>query len=164
MARGGRAAMRKVTASVMAALLAMLPATLRAETTALMPPALDLARDCRPVAPPPVLDRDWSLWRGEAVDIPCEVNGRRYLLIATAGLRRKAKIHDEVETFSALQAARSIKRADLCLLIVDCAAGAMMQDRKIAQIIVNEQKPCKTAKRGRGMEWPASARASDIER
>jgi len=78
----------------------------------------------------------------DAVDIPCEVNGRRYLLIDTAGLRRKAKIHDEVETFSALQAARSIKRADLCVLIVDCAEGATMQDRKIAQIIVNEQKPC----------------------
>ncbi|HEY2573158.1 MAG TPA: ribosome biogenesis GTPase Der, partial [Verrucomicrobiaceae bacterium] len=78
----------------------------------------------------------------DAVDIPCEVNGRRYLLIDTAGLRRKAKIHDEVETFSALQATRSIKRADLCVLIVDCAEGAAMQDRKIAQIIVNEQKPC----------------------
>ncbi len=78
----------------------------------------------------------------DAVDIPCEVNGRRYLLIDTAGLRRKAKIHDEVETFSALQATRSIKRADLCVLIVDCADGATMQDRKIAQIIVNEQKPC----------------------
>lgn len=78
----------------------------------------------------------------DAIDIPCEVGGRRFLLIDTAGLRRKSKIHDAVETFSALQATRSIKRADLCLLVVDCAEGARMQDRKIAQIIVEQQKPC----------------------
>lgn len=78
----------------------------------------------------------------DAVDIPCQINGRPYLLIDTAGLRRKAKIHDSVETFSALQATRGIKRADLCLLVIDCAEGTKMQDRKIAQIVVEQQKPC----------------------
>lgn len=77
----------------------------------------------------------------DAIDIPCEIDGRSYTLIDTAGLRRKAKIHDEVETFSAMQATKSIRRADLCLLMVDCT-GITMQDRKIAQLIVEERKPC----------------------
>jgi len=77
----------------------------------------------------------------DAIDIPCEVNGNKYTLVDTAGLRRKAKIHDAVETFSAMQATKSIRRADLCLLMVD-ATGITMQDRKVAQIILNEQKPC----------------------
>lgn len=78
----------------------------------------------------------------DAVDIPFEIKGRKYLLIDTAGMRRKARIHDEVETFSSLRAAQSIRRADLCLLVVDCADGAKMQDRKIAELIVKAQKPC----------------------
>lgn len=78
----------------------------------------------------------------DAVDIPCRMNGRDYLMIDTAGLRRKARIQDAVETYSASRAAHSIKRADLCLMVVDCAEGAKMQDRKIAQIIVEQQKPC----------------------
>jgi GTPase len=77
----------------------------------------------------------------DAIDIPCEVNGKRYMLVDTAGLRRKAKIHDAVETFSAMQATRTIRRSDLCLLMVD-ATGITMQDRKVAQLIVDEQRPC----------------------
>lgn len=78
----------------------------------------------------------------DAIDIPCEISGKKYTLIDTAGLRRKAKIHDVVETFSAMQATKSIRRADLCLLMVDCASGITMQDRKVAQLIVEYQKPC----------------------
>ena len=77
----------------------------------------------------------------DAIDIPCEFGGRSYTLIDTAGLRRKAKIHDAVESFSAMQATKSIRRADLCLLVVDGSA-ITMQDRKIAQLIVEERKPC----------------------
>lgn len=77
----------------------------------------------------------------DAIDIPVEFRGNPYILIDTAGMRRKAKIHDEVETFSSLQSTKSIKRADICLLMVDCT-GITMQDRKIASIIVEQEKPC----------------------
>ncbi len=77
----------------------------------------------------------------DAIDIPCEVGGRSYTLVDTAGLRRKAKIHDWVETHSAMSATRTIRRADICLLMVDCTE-ITMQDRKIAQLIVQERKPC----------------------
>ncbi len=76
------------------------------------------------------------------LDIPFEIRGRRYLLIDTAGMRRKARISDAVETFSSIRAAQTIKRADLNILVVDCAEGAKMQDRKIAEIIVKSEKPC----------------------
>jgi GTP-binding protein len=78
----------------------------------------------------------------DAIDIPCTVAGNTYTLVDTAGLRRKAKIQDAVESFSAMQATKSIRRADLCLLMVDCAEGISMQDRKIASLIVEYQKPC----------------------
>ena len=78
----------------------------------------------------------------DSVDIPFEMRGRNYLLIDTAGLRRKAKVHDTVEVFSTNSATRSIKRADVCILMVDCAEGPKMQDRKIAQLIVEHRKPC----------------------
>lgn len=78
----------------------------------------------------------------DAIDVPCTVAGREYVLVDTAGLRRKAKIHDAVESFSAMQATKTIRRADLCLLMVDCAEGISMQDRKIASLIVEYQKPC----------------------
>ena len=77
----------------------------------------------------------------DAIDIPVEFRGTPYILIDTAGMRRKAKIHDEVETFSSMQAAKSIKRADICLLMVDCT-GITAQDRTIAGIIADQEKPC----------------------
>jgi GTP-binding protein len=77
----------------------------------------------------------------DAIDIPCEIGHKQYTLVDTAGLRRKAKIHDMVESHSAMSATRSIRRADICLLMVDCTE-ITMQDRKIAQLIVEERKPC----------------------
>ncbi|MBL9146669.1 MAG: ribosome biogenesis GTPase Der [Verrucomicrobiaceae bacterium] len=78
----------------------------------------------------------------DSLDIQCKIHGKKYQLIDTAGIRRQAKIHDEVEAFSVQRAIQSIERADLCLLIVDCEEGAKMQDRKIAQIILEKHKPC----------------------
>lgn len=78
----------------------------------------------------------------DSLDIRCTISGKEYLLIDTAGIRRQAKIDKPVEIFSIQRALHSIKRADLCLLVVDCAEGAKMQDRKITQIILEEQKPC----------------------
>lgn len=77
----------------------------------------------------------------DSIDIPYEYRGQKYKLIDTAGLRRKAKIHDAVESFSAMATTRTLKRADLCILMLD-ATDMTMQDRKIAQLIVEQQRPC----------------------
>lgn len=78
----------------------------------------------------------------DALDIHASWNGKRYQLIDTAGIRRRAHLDTYVEISSVERSVQSIKRADLCLLVVDCADGAKMQDRKIAQIILEERKPC----------------------
>ena len=78
----------------------------------------------------------------DALDIQATWNGKKYQLIDTAGIRRRAHLDTVVEISSVDRSVQSIKRADLCLLVIDCAAGAKMQDRKIAQIILEERKPC----------------------
>ncbi|HBM78901.1 MAG TPA: ribosome biogenesis GTPase Der [Verrucomicrobiales bacterium] len=78
----------------------------------------------------------------DAVDIPYDRAGERHTLIDTAGLRKRSRMDTSVEVFSAMRAERSIRRADLCLLVVDIAAGITAQDRKIARLVQKEQKPC----------------------
>jgi GTP-binding protein len=78
----------------------------------------------------------------DAVDIPYVRDGEKHNLIDTAGLRKRSSMEDAVEVFSAMRSERSIRRADLCLLVVDLAAGVAAQDRKIARLIQKEKKPC----------------------
>ena len=78
----------------------------------------------------------------DAVDIPYAWQDEKHLLIDTAGLRQRSRMDDSVEVFSAMRTERSIRRADICLLVVDLDAGVSAQDRKIAKLIQKEQKPC----------------------
>jgi GTP-binding protein len=78
----------------------------------------------------------------DSLDIHCTYNGKAYQLIDTAGIRRQSKVDTDVEIFSIQRSFQAVKRADICLLVVDCADGAKMQDRKIAQLILEERKPC----------------------
>jgi len=78
----------------------------------------------------------------DALDIQATWNSKKYQLIDTAGIRRRAHLDTYVEISSVERSIQSIKRADLVLLVIDCADGAKMQDRKIAQIILEERKPC----------------------
>jgi GTP-binding protein len=67
----------------------------------------------------------------DPVDVEVEVAGKRYLLIDTAGIRRKSKIEEEVELASVMQAIRTIDRADIVLLMCDIAAGVSEQDQRL---------------------------------
>jgi len=78
----------------------------------------------------------------DSVDIPYEHRGELHTLIDTAGLRPRSRMDTSVEVFSAMRAERSIRRADICLLVVDVAAGISAQDRKIARSVAKEGKPC----------------------
>lgn len=78
----------------------------------------------------------------DAIDLPCDYAGERFTLIDTAGLRPRSKRDSSVEVFSAMRTERSVRRADLCVLVIDLAAGISSQDRKIAQMILEEKKPC----------------------
>ena len=78
----------------------------------------------------------------DAIDIPFEKEGRPYLLIDTAGLRRRTKIDSLVEVFSVQRAKDSVRRADVCALVIDAGEGVTMQERKIAQFMLEAHKPC----------------------
>jgi len=78
----------------------------------------------------------------DAIDVPYERNGRPFVLIDTAGIRKRTKRDTVVEVFSVMRAERSVRRADLCALVIDAATGVREQDRKIGQLIVEENKPC----------------------
>ncbi|MGI6462949.1 MAG: ribosome biogenesis GTPase Der [Candidatus Scatomorpha sp.] len=65
-----------------------------------------------------------------------------YLLIDTAGLRRKSKVKDSIEYFSVLRAKLAIDKSDVCLLMIDAEEGASEQDTKIAGLIQDAGKAC----------------------
>ena len=77
----------------------------------------------------------------DAIDISYECDGRQFVFIDTAGIRRRGKRSSSVEVFSVMRAERSIRRADLCVLIVDLTMGATAQDKRIAGLIQKAQKP-----------------------
>ena len=77
----------------------------------------------------------------DAVDIAYERDGQSYLLIDTAGMRARSKHSTSVEVFSVMRAERTIRRADLCVLVIDLTSGVTTQDKKIAGLIQESRKP-----------------------
>ncbi len=77
----------------------------------------------------------------DAVDIAYERDGQKFLLIDTAGMRARSKHSTSVEVFSVMRAERTIRRADLCVLVVDLTCGITSQDKKIAGLIQESRKP-----------------------
>jgi GTP-binding protein len=78
----------------------------------------------------------------DAVDIMYEREEQKFLLIDTAGIRARSKHSSSVEVFSVMRAERTIRRADLCILVVDLTSGVTGQDKKIAGLIQKAEKPC----------------------
>jgi GTP-binding protein len=68
----------------------------------------------------------------EAIDIPVTVDGTDYLLVDTAGLRRKSRHKEAVEFYSTLRSAKAIERAHVVLVLLDAAEGVTMQDQRVA--------------------------------
>jgi GTP-binding protein len=71
----------------------------------------------------------------DSIDSICTYYGRKYLLIDTAGLRRKNKVGYSIERFSMVRAIRSIERCDIALIVIDASEGIVEQDQKIAGIV-----------------------------
>ncbi|HEY6809030.1 MAG TPA: ribosome biogenesis GTPase Der [Gemmatimonadales bacterium] len=67
----------------------------------------------------------------DAIDSPLEYQGRRLVFIDTAGLRKRTKVHEDLEFYSTLRTARAMERADVCVLVVDAADGLHAQDLSI---------------------------------
>jgi GTP-binding protein len=78
----------------------------------------------------------------DSVDVHFELDGVPFLAIDTAGIRRQAKIRDNVDFYSFHRAARSIRRADVVLLFIDPTQGITRLDKQLADSIAQEYKPC----------------------
>lgn len=70
----------------------------------------------------------------DAVDTPVTHNGKEYVFIDTAGLRRKNKIKEELERFMIVRTVGAVERADIVILLIDAEEGVTEQDAKIAGI------------------------------
>ncbi len=68
----------------------------------------------------------------DAVDSVCKVNGKPYLLVDTAGIRRKGKVSEKLEKFSIIKALRSLERCDVALVVIDAKEGVTEQDINVA--------------------------------
>jgi GTP-binding protein len=142
---------------LMDAALAALPAAAAANADAAAEPALKLAVVGRPnvgksslinalthserviVSPTPGTTRD-------AVDVPFEVETegvrQKYILIDTAGVRRERRVDNSVEFFSVKRTEESIDRCDIVVFVLDAEAGILMQDKKVADKIIEARRAC----------------------
>ncbi len=68
----------------------------------------------------------------DAIDSLWEMNGKSYLLVDTAGIRRKGKVHRKLEKFSIIKALRSLEHCDVALILMDAAEGITDQDVSVA--------------------------------
>jgi len=82
----------------------------------------------------------------DAIDVPFEVETegvrQKYILIDTAGMRKTRQVDDSVEFFSVQRSHDSIMRSDITVLVIDAEAGITEQDKKIADLIVENHKAC----------------------
>jgi GTPase len=79
----------------------------------------------------------------DAIDLPFEYEGRRLVLVDTAGLRRQAKVGDSIEYYTALRSRRAAERADVALVVCDAVDGVTAQDLRVAELAM--QSGCATA-------------------
>ena len=70
----------------------------------------------------------------DAIDTDITYDGKEYVFIDTAGLRRKNKIKEEIERYSIIRAVTAVERADVCIIVIDATEGVTEQDAKIAGI------------------------------
>ena len=78
----------------------------------------------------------------DAVDSYFENERGKYLIIDTAGMRKKSKVDDRVEKFSVLRATMAIERSDVCLIMIDAQEGVTEQDTKVAGLAHEAGKAC----------------------
>ncbi|MCF6093527.1 ribosome biogenesis GTPase Der [Microaerobacter geothermalis] len=68
----------------------------------------------------------------DAIDTPFEIGDQKYVLIDTAGMRKRGKVYERTEKYSVLRALKAIERSDVALVVLDGDQGIIEQDKKIA--------------------------------
>ncbi|MDL1964405.1 MAG: ribosome biogenesis GTPase Der [Deltaproteobacteria bacterium] len=78
----------------------------------------------------------------DAIDSVCTINGKSYLLIDTAGIRRKGKVSKKIEKFSVIKALKSLDRCDVALIVMDANEGITEQDITVAGYAFEKKCSC----------------------
>ncbi len=76
----------------------------------------------------------------DAIDTPFEYEGNRYILIDTAGMRKKSRITEATEKYSVIRALKSVERSDVVLIMLDANEGVIEQDKRIAGYVHEQGK------------------------
>ncbi|MFQ5329011.1 MAG: ribosome biogenesis GTPase Der [Thermodesulfobacteriota bacterium] len=76
----------------------------------------------------------------DAIDTPLEYHDRRYTIVDTAGIRRKARVSRRLEEFCVMGAIRSVERCDVAILVIDAVEGITTQDLKIASLLFTRNR------------------------
>jgi len=77
----------------------------------------------------------------DAIDTMFEFDGQKYTIIDTAGIRKKKSVNEDLEYYSVLRALGAIRRADVCVMMIDASEGVTEQDVKICGYIHEQGKP-----------------------
>lgn len=78
----------------------------------------------------------------DSIDVRFEMNGRSFIAIDTAGVRKKNKIADDIEYYAYTRAVNAIQRSDVVLFMIDAAVKISQVDKRLAKLIHSEFKPC----------------------
>ncbi|HNX14824.1 MAG TPA: ribosome biogenesis GTPase Der [Oscillospiraceae bacterium] len=78
----------------------------------------------------------------DTLDSVVENSEGKYTFIDTAGLRRQARVYDQIEKYSVLRCQMAVERADVCLIMIDATEGATEQDTKVAGLAHESGKGC----------------------
>jgi len=73
----------------------------------------------------------------DAIDTELEVNGRRVVLVDTAGLRRRSKVAGTVDYYAQLRSERAVERADVALVVCDASEGVTAEDLRVAELAMH---------------------------
>jgi GTPase len=71
----------------------------------------------------------------DSIDVPFELDGRPYCLVDTAGLRRRARVHEVVEKFSVIKALQAIDKANAVIYLIDASEGVTDQDQHLLGLV-----------------------------
>ena len=78
----------------------------------------------------------------DAIETHYNKFGHEFMLVDTAGIRRKTKVHEDLEFYSVMRSIRAIEHSDVCIMMIDATTGMEAQDMNIFNLIIKNRKGC----------------------
>lgn len=76
----------------------------------------------------------------DAIDTDVKWNGKEYVFIDTAGIRRKSKVKEDIERYSVIRTVTAVERADVVVIVIDATEGVTEQDAKLLGLPMKMEK------------------------